>query len=237
MTGRHLDLNSPTLATLRTNYPNVKIAEIDLADYVAGTRLESWYFCSQWNRGWFAVPHLSDALRFLTLSKYGGYYFDLDVIHLRPVTSYRNFVVAEDGDKLGSSVIHVDRGHPVIETLVDTFAADYKWYVWSHNGPDLVTRVLQKWCDVYYISWMTPERCKGFRVLTPKSFYPVHYMNWRAYFYKRTDTIDWDESVVGAHVWNSLSSKWVVDKSSNQYYTQMARSSCPRVFQVAPDQF
>ena len=237
MTGRHLDLNSLTLGTLTTNYPNVKIAEIDLADYVAGTRLERWYFCSQWNRGWFAVPHLSDALRFLTLSKYGGYYFDLDVIHLRPVTSYRNFVVAEDGDKLGSSVIHVDRGHPVIETLVDTFAADYKWYVWSHNGPDLVTRVLQKWCDVYYISWMTPERCKGFRVLAPKSFYPVHYMNWRAYFYKRTDTIDWDESVVGAHVWNSLSSKWTVDKSSNQYYTQMARSSCPRVFQVAPEQF
>ena len=54
---------------------------------------------------------------------------------------------------------------------------------------------------------------------------------------KRTDTIDWDELVVGAHVWNSLSSKWTVDKCSNKYYTQMAHSSCPRVFQVAPDQF
>jgi lactosylceramide 4-alpha-galactosyltransferase len=93
----------------------------------------------------------------------------------------------------------------------------FRWYVWSHNGPDLVTRMLQNWCQVYYISWMTPERCKGFRILPPKSFYPVHY--------------------VGAHVWNSLSSEWVVNKNSNQYYAQMARLSCPRIFNVAPQQF
>jgi hypothetical protein len=117
----------------------------------------------------------------------------------------------------------------------------YRWYVWSHNGPDLVTRILQEWCQVYYISWMTPERCKGFRILAPKSFYPVHYLRWRDYFYKRgdkkEDRVNWDESIVGAHVWNSLSSQWVVNKNSNQYYTQIARSSCPRIINVAPEQF
>jgi lactosylceramide 4-alpha-galactosyltransferase len=126
MTGHQLDLNSLTMKTLRQNYPNVQITSINLGDYMVGTPLESWYFCTEWNRGWFAVAHLSDALRFLTLSKYGGYYFDLDVIQLRPVTSYRNFVVAEDDNKLGSSVIHVDHQHPVIMTAVETFATDYK---------------------------------------------------------------------------------------------------------------
>lgn len=127
MTGQHLDLNSVTMKTLRLNYPNVQITSINLGDYMVATPLERWYFCTEWNRGWYAVAHLSDALRFLTLSKYGGYYFDLDVIQLRPVTPYRNFVVAEDGDKLGSSVIHVDHQHPIIRTAVETFAADYKY--------------------------------------------------------------------------------------------------------------
>jgi hypothetical protein len=35
--------------------------------------------------------------------------------------------VAEDGDKLGSSVIHVDHQHPIIRTAVEKFAADYKY--------------------------------------------------------------------------------------------------------------
>lgn len=129
MTGQHLDLNSVTMKTLKENYPNVQITSINLGDYMIGTPLERWYFCTDWNRGWYAVPHLSDALRFLTLSKYGGYYFDLDVIQLRPVTPYRNFVVAEDGDKLGSSVIHVDYQHPIILAAVESFAADYKYII------------------------------------------------------------------------------------------------------------
>lgn len=127
MTGSNgSDLNSITLATLKKFYGNLHVTDINLGDYVAGTPLERWYFCSDWNRGWFAISHLSDALRFLTLSKFGGYYFDLDVIQLRPVTRYRNFVVAEDGDKLGSSVIHVDYQHPVIRAAVEQFPVDYK---------------------------------------------------------------------------------------------------------------
>ena len=244
MTGRDLNFDSVTMKTLTSNYPNLIITEINLAEYVAGTLLERWYNCYEWNRGWFAVPHLSDALRFLTLSKYGGYYFDLDIIHLRPVSSYRNFVVPEDMGKLGSSVLHADYGHPVITMAVRDFAADYRWYVWAHNGPELITRVLQRWCDVYYISWMTPERCKGFRVVAPKTFYPLHYTEWTDYFRQKDekakaifDRLMNDQSVVAAHVWNSLSAGWTVKKSTNQLYSLIARSSCPHIYQVAPEEF
>lgn len=126
MTGLHVEMNTVTMWHLNKHYNNIKITNINLGDYMTDTPLEKWYFCTEWYRGWFAVAHLSDALRFLTLSKYGGYYFDLDVIQLQPVTSYRNFVVAEDDDKLGSSVIHVDYQHPVIQTAVEKFASDYK---------------------------------------------------------------------------------------------------------------
>lgn len=240
MTGQ-VDREALTMKTLTQNYDNIKIVHIDLAEYLTGTPLEKWYFCSDWNRGWFAVAHLSDALRFLTLFKFGGYYFDLDMIQLRPVTRLRNFVVEEGTGKLGSSVIHVERGHPFIKKALEAFPDGYKWYVWAHNGPDLITRVLQDLCNDYDIAWMTPERCHGFRVLAPETFYPVHWMNWREYFYERDqndDTIGrWAGHVTGAHVWNSKSSEYKVFKNSNQYYTQMARKSCPRTLQVAPDEF
>lgn len=126
MTARYLDLNALTIKTLSQNYPNLHVTSINLGDYITGTPLERWYLCTEWYRGWFAVSHLSDALRFLTLSKYGGYYFDLDIIHLQPVTTYRNFIVPEDMTKLGSSVIHVDYQHPIMQMAVEEFAADYR---------------------------------------------------------------------------------------------------------------
>lgn len=126
MNGQNLLTKTAIMKTLIENYSNVKISSINLGDYVTGTPLESWYYCTEWNRGPFALAHLSDALRFLSLSKYGGYYSDLDMIQLRPITSHRNFLVAEDDDKLGSSVIHVDHQHPVIQTAVDEFASSYR---------------------------------------------------------------------------------------------------------------
>lgn len=127
MTGPYVEPNTLTMWNLLENYPNLKITNIHLGDYLAGSALEYWYYCTEWYRGWFAVPHLSDALRFYSLSKYGGYYFDLDIIQLRPLTSsFRNFIVPEDMTKLGSSVIHADYPHPIMQTAVEDFAADYK---------------------------------------------------------------------------------------------------------------
>jgi len=121
-----INMTSPTIKLLVDNYPNIRISQIRLGDYIYGTPLEHWYFCTTWNYGSSAVSHLSDGLRFLTLSKYGGYYFDLDVIQMNPVTEFKNFVVAEDGRKVGSSVIHADFQHPIIRNAVEEFHTNYK---------------------------------------------------------------------------------------------------------------
>lgn len=128
MTGPNLDLNSLTMKTLQQNYPNLHMININLDDYVVGTPLERWYFCTNWRNGSYAVSHLSDALRFLSLSKYSGYYFDLDVIQLRPVTSYKNFAVAETAEELGSCVIHIDSQHQVLmQKAVEEFSTNYRY--------------------------------------------------------------------------------------------------------------
>lgn len=124
MTGQ-LNRTAPTMRVI-SEYPNVQMTRINLGDYVAGTPLEHWYFCTEWNRGWYAVAHLSDGLRLLTLSKYGGYYFDLDIIHLKPVTHLRNFVVSESFNKVGNNAIHADSRHPLITQAVEEFHTNYK---------------------------------------------------------------------------------------------------------------
>lgn len=125
LTGTNMDDENVLTRTLQT-YVNVRMDRIDLGVYLSGTPLEEWYFCTPWNYGPYAVSHLSDALRFLTLAKYGGYYLDLDVITVRPLTSYRNFAAVQDDTSLGIGAIHADFGHPLIQAAVDEFRATYR---------------------------------------------------------------------------------------------------------------
>jgi lactosylceramide 4-alpha-galactosyltransferase len=69
---------------------------------------------------------LSNGLRLLTLSKYGGYYFDLDIISVRPVTFYRNFVAAQDHNDVNNDVIHADLNNPVIQLAIKDFIINFK---------------------------------------------------------------------------------------------------------------
>jgi lactosylceramide 4-alpha-galactosyltransferase len=122
-------LANKTLEKLKSKYENVEFIVADLAEYMAGTSMEKWFHCTDWRTGPYHVSHLSDGLRFhQTLNKYGGYYFDLDGILVRPVTFYRNLLAAESGSEFGSSVIHADYGqHPInMQLAVNDFPSNYK---------------------------------------------------------------------------------------------------------------
>jgi lactosylceramide 4-alpha-galactosyltransferase len=115
------------LRNLIKKYKNIRLVSINVNEYVAGTPLEHWYHCTNWRKGPYHVSHLSDGLRFLTLQKYGGYYFDLDVIHVRPVMYYRNFFcAASDNHYLASGVIHASLNNPIMEFAVNDFVINYR---------------------------------------------------------------------------------------------------------------
>jgi len=124
-----VNLSAAAMKSL-SSYSNIRIININLGQYFLGTPLEHWYFCTTWNYGPYAVSHLSDALRFLSNLKYGGYYFDLDVIQLRSVESHRNFVVAglkfESYQVIESAAFHADYKHPIIQLAVDEFKNTYR---------------------------------------------------------------------------------------------------------------
>ena len=110
-----------------SSYSNIHIRHIELGDYFLHTPLEQWYFCTKWNYGSYAISHLSDALRFLTLYKYGGYYFDLDFVMLKSVEKYQNFLAPESRLFLAAGAIHLEPDHPLIERAVEEFLNTYKY--------------------------------------------------------------------------------------------------------------
>jgi hypothetical protein len=93
-----------TVKKLQSKYENIQFIIVDLAEFITGTSMEKWFHCTDWRTGPYHVSHLSDGLRFLTLHKYGGYYFDLDVIFVRPVTYYRNFITAASATNFASGI-------------------------------------------------------------------------------------------------------------------------------------
>lgn len=94
-------------------------------DYLAGTPLEHWYNCTDWREGPYHVSHMSDSLRFLTIAKYDGYYFDLDVVQIHPVTNLRYFVTTESKNLIASCAFHTDYG-PMMKLAANEFPKDYK---------------------------------------------------------------------------------------------------------------
>ena len=114
------------LHNLTETYKNIVLVHVQIEDLLVGTSLEKWYHCNDWKTGPYHVSHLSDALRFLILYKYGGYYFDLDVIHVRPVTFYRNFAVSESRSVIGSSVLHFEKNHEIMRMSLEEFPKSYK---------------------------------------------------------------------------------------------------------------
>lgn len=238
MTSPAVDVTAPSMKALE-EYNNIRISSIDLDRYFSSSPLEHWYFCTTWNYGPYAVSHLSDALRFLTLYKYGGFYFDLDIIHLKSVTSsFRNFVVADVGKEyLAAGAFHADLKHPVVRLALEEFRNTYSKKDWGYNGPELFTRILQRYCQVKNVNSMTSGKCHGFRVLPPESFYPIDWLSWRRYFERSATTPQWPEEVIGLHVWNKVSAEEPVIKTSDQVYARVARSQCPHVISTAPDVF
>ena len=80
------------------------------------------------------VVHLSDALRLALVYQLGGWYSDLDVVHLRPLSQLphnsvsgdhrvRSEVFAGDydgavGNKLNNAIFHFERGHPYLGVCI-----------------------------------------------------------------------------------------------------------------------
>ncbi|XP_069685756.1 lactosylceramide 4-alpha-galactosyltransferase-like [Periplaneta americana] len=234
---------SSTYVTELFTYPNVRIWQLDIPSFLRDTPLRDWDFREHLGASNWPVEHASDVLRFVSLWKYGGTYLDLDVLVLKSLQDLQtDFVVKESNDFLASCVLRFGIegiGQAITEKCVNEILTNFRGDRWTHNGPNLVSRVLKEVCDTTKIPEMSAERCQGLEVLSEQHFVPLQYLKWRRMFVS-TDyirTLDGMKHSYGVHLWNSLSRHVPLVLNSKTPYELLAHNFCPLVFSHISDHF
>ncbi|KAK0585727.1 hypothetical protein LWI29_033140 [Acer saccharum] len=154
--------------------------------------------------------NLSNLIRLAMLYKYGGVYLDTDFIILKDFTRLRNAVGAQSIDqvtkkwtRLNGAVMIFDIGHPILVDFLQEFATTFDGNKWGHNGPYLVSRVIERVGN-------TPGY--DLTILRPRAFYPVDWVKILRLF-KKPETVEesqWVEDMTlqlssgsyAVHLWN-----------------------------------
>lgn len=112
---------------LTCNYGNINVIYQTAEELVKETVLQEWYHQSNWKSSPYKTAHLSDGIRLLVLFTLGGYYFDLDIIHIRPIENLRNFFTLQDRYQVCNAALHSEKEHPIIEQSLRDFVQNYKY--------------------------------------------------------------------------------------------------------------
>lgn len=174
------------------------------------------------NPGEIPLPqNLSNLIRLAVLYKYGGVYLDTDFIVLKDFSGLRNSIGAQSVDfsgtwtRLNNAVLVFDKNHPLVYKFIEEFASTFNGNVWGHNGPYLVSRVVER---------VAKTGDFDVAVLPPVAFYPVDWTRISGFFARPGDpgTMKWVEAKIrklngssyGVHLWNKQSRGMKIEEGS-----------------------
>ncbi|KAB2621966.1 lactosylceramide 4-alpha-galactosyltransferase-like [Pyrus ussuriensis x Pyrus communis] len=199
----------------------------DLPFLVKDTPSESWLEelkSGGKDPGYIPLPqNLANLIRLAMLYKYGGIYLDTDFVILKDFSGLRNAVGAQSIDKnskqwttLNNAVMIFDVNHPILVNFLAEFAKTFNGNKWGHNGPYLVSRVIESVGN-------TPGY--NLTILPPKAFYAVDWVRIHRLFRKPKKRSDSraakiilnelnDGETYALHLWNKRSRKLVIEEGS-----------------------
>lgn len=222
---------------LLENNKNVIFRKLDVQKFSVGTPMEEFFKGNSYKESKNYLNHLSDLLRFTALWKYGGLYFDLDVVVVKNVDDLgENFVVAATKKSLMSGTLRVSSegvGHRFVERCVNYLAKHYRANSFTGNGPDVVTGATRNFCGTKNISEMTEEKCQGMKVLDKILFLPIWYTGHKLFFYKRyakklADFVE--NNSYTAHIFSRMNRHMRLEKGAEAAYFILAEKYCPVVY-------
>lgn len=223
------------------SYENVNLGHVNFPKYINNTPLEHLYSSGKIEMSYYAGSHASDILRYLTLWRYGGVYLDLDVVITKNLDELgENYAGSESKTNVAAGVIGLGSnglGHTWASSCLDDLSKSFNGFNWGHNGPGVITRLLQKLCGVAEAYDMLNNNCGGFQVMPPNAFYPIAWWNWTLYFdpLLADRTLAVVESSYAIHVWNKHSSRTKVWKDSA--YARVAQKFCPKVYKALENSY
>ncbi|OCT78904.1 alpha-1,4-N-acetylglucosaminyltransferase [Xenopus laevis] len=210
-------------------FENVFIFPLRMEELFKDTPLLEWLLKAKerWEPYW--IHNLSDACRMAMIWRYGGLYFDADVISMRPIPE-KNFLTAQSTDTSGSSVFGFSPHNKFVWKCLNDFVLNYRGDIWGYQGPGLFTRVLKPLCATD-LKVEEDIICGNISCLNPERIYPIPYQNWREYFEVWKELPSFNNSY-GVHLWNYMNrdeNKSVVP-GSNTLVDRLYKQYCPTVY-------
>jgi lactosylceramide 4-alpha-galactosyltransferase len=225
---------------VRKYHPNIQILACDLNILFKGTIIEEFYRSGKLENSTFKAAHTSDIIRVYVLWKYGGKYFDLDIIFLKPMSHIINFAVEQDFTRrsLNNGMLGFTKNSSVALDILTRSIKNFNGKDWAANGPSVVSTVIWEICGFIPVVNYTEAKCKGFTVIKNWEFFPINYDKLYMYFdkdFNRSETtmsmIDSKMPVMYAiHVGNNIVKEETIHINSKQPYGLLAQRYCPRAY-------
>lgn len=161
-------------------FSNLHFVHFEEENLYRGTNLENLKRNErrQWIR-YFDVSHKSDFVRTALLYKYGGIYFDLDVIPLKDFSPFINAVGLESSETVNVAVLVFQRQHLALDIQMDLQIESVKnkfhTFCWNCVGPLALTKSLKNICDEKQFLIHQKEKCHQIDIQPSFVFYPINY--------------------------------------------------------------
>ncbi|XP_032887408.1 alpha-1,4-N-acetylglucosaminyltransferase-like [Amblyraja radiata] len=222
------------LIPLLSSMKNVVLLPLNANELFDDTSLNTWYqkVNPKEERYWLNV--FADGCRFALLWKYGGIYLDTDIISMKSMP-FGNFTCPENSDYISVGAIGFShRYHPFLWNCMKDFVANYNGDIWGQQGPQLITRVMKRWCQIDNIGTFIGKECNNISLWITDRFYPIPWSAWEKYFapWKMKDVEHIFSVSYGAHVWNFMNSsrKKKVIAGSGSLIEHFFQLYCPTTY-------
>jgi hypothetical protein len=128
---------------------------------------------------YFEISHMSDFVRTALLYKYGGIYFDLDVLPLRTFDLFSNTVALETPDGVNVAVLAFEKQHLALDIQMDiqltSVNTQFNAFCWNCVGPSALSDALKRICDEHKLHIHSKDRCQQIDIQPSFVFYPIPY--------------------------------------------------------------
>lgn len=226
-----IDILSKEIWHLKLTYKNIFLRNNDIWKYAENTSAAGFLESDKLLKSKYFPVHMSDLLRLISIWRFGGIYMDTDIIVKKTLqTLPLNYAgIEEKGVDLNNGIIALapnGSGHEIGDMFVREFAETYDPHGWATNGPQLITRVLKKLCNVTDLKKIPVER---FKIFPREVFWAVSYRNATDFFdpkkIKGLDNQTKNSYVI--HVFNHITKDTKSKIGSKSLYDVMSKEHCP----------
>ncbi|CAF0722385.1 unnamed protein product [Rotaria sp. Silwood1] len=242
MRSQYIHLRKGSFNRLRT-YTNIRFVHFNEYDIYSGTTLSR---LNETKRTqvirYFAISHMSDFIRTALLYKYGGIYFDLDVIPLKTFSLFSNTVALESVDSVNVAVLVFEKQHIALDIQMDiqltSVNTQFNAFCWNCVGPSALSDALKRVCDDKKLHIHSRDKCQKIDIQPSFVFYPIAYQKIPQFFRhsKSFDDIDYlikNSSIYSIHYFHHMTMNLPVENLSP--FARIAQIYCPKVYEQLID--